>query len=238
MADLKVAIIGAGIIGLQIARELIEQGESDFAIFEKNIYPGEHSSSRNSGVLHAGIYYPKESLKQKLCVEGNRLWTEVAQNYGISLERTGKYIVSTDESEDKELQRILNFVQEKQVPGIRAVSPQEIKELNNFVEISNAFFSETTGIVSVSEAIKVFKDLMFQKNIPLLLDQGVQALSKKERGFELVVGEDVLTAETVINCAGLEAISIRKMLGLLNFENYWVKGRYLKLNKPFYTDSL
>lgn len=238
MTDLKIAIIGAGIIGLQVARELIERGETDFAIFEKNIFPGEHSSSRNSGVLHAGIYYPKDSLKQKLCVEGNFLWGEVAKNYGIPLERSGKFIVSTSSVEDEELQQIYHFVEEKKVPGVRRATEKEIAKLRDFVEVSNAFFSETTGVVSVSEVINRLKNLLFQKNIPLLLSQGVADISQEGNGYKLKVGDDLITTEKVINCAGLEAIDIRKMLGLDNYENFWVKGRYLKLNKPYYTESL
>lgn len=238
MADLKIAIIGAGIVGLQIARELIERGETDFAIFEKNIYPGEHSSSRNSGVLHAGIYYPKDSLKQKLCLEGNKLWSDVASKYEIPLERSGKFIVSTSPEEDQELESFYNFVLEKEVPGIRWATPIELKEISQFVKVSKAFFSETTGIVSVSEAIKAFQNFIFKNNIPLLLDQGVEAITKTTSGFHLMVGDDQISADFVINCAGLEAVNLRKLLGLNEFENYWVKGRYLKLNKPYYTDSL
>ena len=243
--DLEVAIIGAGVIGLQVARALALSGKKDIAIFEKNIYPGEHSSSRNSGVLHAGIYYPANSLKQKLCLEGNRLWEKLAKDLDISIMRTGKFIVATDsETEDEELERLYQFVLEKRVPGIRRATSQELETLSKYVKVSSAFFSETTGVISVSEAIKALQDDLFKRDIPLLLHQPITELRKKGNDsespgeFHFRVGEDTISAKKVINCAGLHSVEVRKMLGLNNLEARWVKGRYLKLNKKFYTDSL
>ncbi len=104
-------IIGSGIIGMQVAFRLLEKNvpASDIAILEQNIFPGEHSSSRNSGVLHAGLYYPEHSLKQTLCLEGNAIWDSLALKLNIPLNRVGKYVVATNESEIPELEKLFSF---------------------------------------------------------------------------------------------------------------------------------
>lgn len=235
---LDVAIIGAGVLGLQLGRKLHSLGIKDIAVFEAEKFPGEHSSSRNSGVLHAGIYYPKNSLKQALCVEGNSLWTSLAKELNVSLLRTGKYIVSTSSIGDEELKKLFNFIQEKGVPKVGWATYEKIKEIEDYVNVSSAIFSETTGIINVSELIKTLKEDLFQRNVPLLLNQAVTMISIKNSGYEIKVGEDLIYCKKLINCAGLKAVSLRKMLGLIDIEDHWIKGRYLKLNKSYYTKSL
>ncbi len=238
MADISIAIIGAGIIGFQVGRELLSNGFDNFAIFEANQFCGEHSSSRNSGVLHAGIYYPEGSLKQRLCVEGNRLWTDISNDLGIPLIRPGKFIISTNSKEDSILEDILELTKKKNVPGIRRMSKLEIDEVSPYVNISNGFLSETTGILNVSEALKKFENFFFQKNIPVLKGQKVERIEREGKEFILLVNNEKIRAEVVINCAGLNGIQVREQLGLRELEDYWVKGRYLKLKKEFYTNKL
>ena len=99
---INIAIIGGGIIGCCVALELAKD-EEDIYVFEKNpgITRGENQSSRNSGVLHAGIYYEQDirPLKGRLCIEGNRLWNEFAQKYQLPCKQTGKLMVANDETE-------------------------------------------------------------------------------------------------------------------------------------------
>lgn len=230
-------IVGAGITGLQMAYQLIKSGIAgdDIAVFEQNIFPGEHSTSRNSGVLHAGLYYPKGSLKQTFCVEGNPIWSELSKELGFSLSPVGKYVVATSKKEVFELEKLFEFASEKKVPGLEWRSGQEIKP---FVHLEKAFFSKTTSIISVSEVIKSLSKFLYQKNVPVLLGQKVENIEKTLNGFELLVNGERIEASHVINCAGLFGIELRKTLGLIDLENYWVKGRYLRLNKKFFHDSL
>ena len=98
-----VVIIGGGVIGLSIAREISKSGRETI-VLEKNDRAGDVTSSRNSGVIHAGIYYPEDFLKSKLCVEGNRLIYEYAKSKKINHKQYGKYIIATKESEFSNLE--------------------------------------------------------------------------------------------------------------------------------------
>ena len=104
MAD--VVIIGGGVIGLSIAREISKSGKETI-VLEKNDRAGDVTSSRNSGVIHAGIYYPEDFLKSKLCIEGNRLIYEYAKSKKINHKQYGKYIIATKETELSNLEEIL-----------------------------------------------------------------------------------------------------------------------------------
>src|SRR3972149_277342 len=92
-------IAGGGIIGLTVARELLLRGATDIVVLEKEDTPGRHASGRNSGILHAGIYYSSDSLKAKYCVDGNRLMKEYCRQKGLALLESGKVIVAKDEAE-------------------------------------------------------------------------------------------------------------------------------------------
>src|SRR5205823_3867180 len=94
-----VVICGAGIVGLTMARELVRRGASDIVLLEKEGQLGRHASGRNSGVLHAGVYYPAETLKAKLCLQGNRLLKAYCREHGLPLLETGTVIVLRTESE-------------------------------------------------------------------------------------------------------------------------------------------
>ena len=230
-------IVGAGIVGLQVAYRLFKEGvhPDEIALFEQNIYPGEHSSSRNSGVLHAGLYYHAQSLKQKFCLRGNQMWDGIARELGISLNRCGKWVVACKESEIEELEKLFSFAKEK---GVLGLSYKKANEIEDYVHVKKAFFSASTGVLNVSEAIQKHCDFLHKVNIPLLLDQKVELLERSTTGFAFKVGKDEMEAGRIINCGGLFGVNLRKQLGLQDIEDVWVKGRYLKLHKPYYHRSL
>ena len=104
-AEIDIIIIGAGVVGLAIAAEVSSTNKNVF-VFEKNRTFGLETSSRNSEVIHAGMYYPEDSLKAKLCVNGNHLLYEFCEKYSINHKRLGKLIVAADDTETKELERL------------------------------------------------------------------------------------------------------------------------------------
>jgi L-2-hydroxyglutarate oxidase LhgO len=239
MEEIPFAIIGAGVVGLQTAYALLEEGvpAEDIAIFEQNPYPGEHSSSRNSGVLHAGIYYPKDSLKQKYCLEGNLLWRKQAQELKLDLNEIGKYIIATSDEEISELEKLYSFANQKLVPDLRWISNDEQLKLNNFVDFKKGFYSKSTAILDCGQMITCLSDYLIKKGVMLLTSQKIE-LIKNYKSILLKVNSDIFTAEKIINSAGLFAVELRKQLGLKNIDNNYVKGNYLKLTKKYFTDSL
>ena len=109
---IEAIVIGGGVIGLGIAREFSKSG-IETIVLEKNDRAGDVTSSRNSGVIHAGIYYPKDFLKTKLCIEGNTLIYRYAKEKKINHKKYGKYIIATERSEENNLDKILK--QEKRI---------------------------------------------------------------------------------------------------------------------------
>ena len=100
MLHLDGVIVGAGILGMLIGLEITEAfSDLDLVILEKEKFVGEHSSSRNSGVLHAGIYYPSNSFKRRFCIEGNKQWFEIQKKFDMGAKRCGKYLIAINEEE-------------------------------------------------------------------------------------------------------------------------------------------
>ena len=110
-----VTIVGAGVVGLSIAKFCSEQGLS-VVVLEQESRAGEGISSRNSGVIHAGIYYPKHSLKTKFCISGNKILYEYAKHKRINHKKIGKYIIATCNDDIEELQKIYQKGTENSVP--------------------------------------------------------------------------------------------------------------------------
>lgn len=239
MEKIDLAIIGGGINGLLIAHEYSKNFPDHLvAIFEKEKYSGEHQSSRNSGVLHAGIYYPKESLKRKLCIEGNKLWRTLAKELNVEINPCGKFVVATSDQECLELEKYYHKAKENEVEGIRWADNSELKKLSEFVHIKKAFFSATTAILDVSASLKSLERVLYNKDIPILFQDEVIDIKKEGEGFLLKTTHEKILAERLINAGGLFAVSNRKKLGLTDLEDEWVKGSYLKINRPYYTQSL
>ena len=122
-------IIGAGVVGLAIAREILERNPAHaIAVLERNSRFGQETSSRNSEVIHAGMYYPTGSLKARLCVEGNRLLYEYCRSHGVAHEQTGKLIVARDDAEAATLAAILEQGRKNSVPGLSLLSAREVRQ--------------------------------------------------------------------------------------------------------------
>ena len=147
---INIAIIGGGIVGCCVALELAKTRE-DIYVFEKNpgITRGENQSSRNSGVLHSGIYYEQDfrPLKARLCVEGNSLWYDFAKKYKLPCKQTGKLIVAGDAAESRRLDHYLELAKANRVPDVRKIGPDEVRRLEPNVCAHSALLVPTCGII-------------------------------------------------------------------------------------------
>ena len=146
MDKINITIIGAGLVGLAIAAELSQKYE-DIVVLEKHEKFGQETSSRHSEVIHSGIYYPPNSLKSKLCVEGARLLYEYCEKHSISHSRLGKLIVASNESEITDLQELYNTGIQNGVKALRLIEKDEINKMEPNVNAVAAIYSSNTGII-------------------------------------------------------------------------------------------
>jgi len=244
MEQVDCVVIGAGVVGLAVAREMALQGRETILLEREGSF-GTISSARNSEVIHAGIYYPKDSLKAKLCVAGNRLLYEYCRTHQVGTQSYGKLIVA-DESQVNDLQAILYKAQNNGVPGIKMISSEEAKILEPKLQCFAAILSESTGIVD-SHAFMLsllggFEDAggMIAYHSPLMsakpIGQGAGG------GFELTIGgPDGMKLQTklLINCAGMSAPAVAHKIEGLHQDQipkaYFAKGNYFSLSgkSPF-----
>src|SRR5262245_43670985 len=131
MKECKFLIVGAGIIGLTIARELLQRGHSDLLIIEKEDAPGRHASGRNSGVLHAGIYYSSDSLKARFCIEGNLMMKEYCRAKNLHLIESGKVIVAPLQEQQEGLHELKKRA-DKNGAVVRLIDRNELQKLEPY----------------------------------------------------------------------------------------------------------
>jgi len=243
MLEVENIIAGGGICGLLLARKLHQvYPNSEICVLEKELYVGEHSSGRNSGVLHAGIYYPTNSKKHLLCIRGNQLWRELSKELNFEIQNCGKYIIATSEDEKFQLKSIFQQALKNKVPGIRQIENSEIQELAEHVKIVDGLFSGTTAVIDLSGSIKAIENDLFKKNIPVMVGHKIIDIKRHEEKFLISVaspeGIIKILCKKIFNLAGLEAIKLRKLLGLNNLELKMVKGNYLKSTQKLFHKNL
>ncbi|MDI6786020.1 MAG: NAD(P)/FAD-dependent oxidoreductase [bacterium] len=240
MADkIDIAIIGAGVIGLAVAAE-IGRDDKDIFILEKNSSFGEETSSRNSEVIHAGIYYPKDTLKAVTCVEGNKLLYEICEKNNIFCQKIGKLIIATCNSEIEKLEELLQYGKENEAFGLSIISEKEIRKIEPKIKAKAALYSPSTGIIDTHELMKYFLQKAGSKGVEILYETEVVGIKKVSLGYEVRIiesGEETtFISERVINCAGLNSDLVAQMLGI-DIENCgytlkYCKGTYFQVYKP------
>lgn len=224
---IPLAIAGAGVVGFAIGKELAEI--SEFAegtfLFEKGSHLGEGQSGRNSGVIHAGLYYPPDSLKARLCIEGCDEIKRFALDQGVAFIETGKYILATDSQEDKtldiyiekSLENYHRYGSPHQDPGIEKVSGQEVTKKIPSVNCYSALYSRRTGIIDAASYLQALKQQTLKKGAHLLLRHEILAVHPTTDYVELEVKQPdgkiaTYHADVFINAAGLSADYLAKMI--------------------------
>ena len=155
ITDFQCVVVGAGVIGLSVARSIAKKNKN-VLVLEKNKKFGEETSSRNSGVIHAGIYYPKKSLKALFCKKGNSKIYSYAQKRGINFKKCGKFIVANDPSEEKILLKIKKNAEENGIL-LKHVDLKSLKKIEPNLHCYSALFSKTSGIIDTHELMINFK---------------------------------------------------------------------------------
>lgn len=223
-----IAIIGAGIVGLAIAAE-VSDGKRSIVVFERHPSFGQETSSRNSGVIHAGIYYPDDSLKAKLCVEGNRLIYEICESGNIPHRRLGKLIVASSADEIRILEQLYALGRARGIP-LHLLDSRGIKRFEENISARAALYSPSTGIVEPYYLMKYLSTLAEVKGAVLRYDSEVVSIEYPGSFVIRLQNDCVFESKILINCAGLEAHKIAQMLGV-EYKIYYCKGDYWKTNK-------
>jgi L-2-hydroxyglutarate oxidase len=213
MQQFDCVVIGGGIVGLSVARTLLEKRPGiRVAVLEKEDDWARHQTGRNSGVLHSGIYYKPGSLKAKLCREGNRRLVDFCEQYGIRYELCGKVIVATTAAE---LPLLENLYQRGVANGLAAkkLSAPEVKEIEPHVSCLAGVQVPSTGIVDFVGVCRRLAELVSAKGGELRLGTKVQGFRVDGNGGVLETSKGTLAARWVINCAGLHSDRVAQLAG-------------------------
>lgn len=207
-ADLDCIIAGAGVVGLAIGRRLAQAG-LEIAVLETEAHIGMHSSSRNSEVIHAGIYYPRDSLKARLCVAGKQALYDYCTSKGIPHEKIGKLIVATEASEESSLSTIGERALQNGVDDLRWLDGKDIAELEPEVRATAGLLSPSTGIIdSHTYMLNLVGDIEAAGS-SVVLHSKITRVEKNKEGFNVEVdGELAACSRLFVNSAGLWATDV------------------------------
>ena len=237
MEEVNITIIGAGVVGLAIAAELSSRYDNIVVLERHNTF-GQETSSRNSEVIHSGIYYPEGSLKARLCVEGAEQLYDICNKYSIPHKRLGKIIVATEQSEFKILEELHNKGQRNNVKGLVILDENDINVTEPNTAAIAALYSPNTGIIDSHSLMKHFYNMAQGNGVLFAFNSEVDRLSKENNGF--VVGiqqEDYrFKSKLAINCAGLSSDYIANLAGIdiqkSSYKLKYCKGSYFSYAKP------
>ena len=237
--EANITIIGAGVVGLAIAAGLSRQQEG-ILVIEKNRTFGLETSSRNSEVIHSGIYYPGDSLKARLCVEGNRLLYELCQKYSVGHRRLGKIVVATDKDEAGKLEELYRQGLSNGVGDLRLLSQKEVKELEPDVEATAGMLSPSTGIVDAHSLMRIMYGLSREQGTDFVFDTEVTGIEKTGDKYLVEVqdreGTSSFATGVLVNSAGLNSDAIAQLTGIdidqAGYKLHYCKGDYFSLNSP------
>jgi L-2-hydroxyglutarate oxidase LhgO len=227
--DIDVAVVGGGVVGLAAALALADRGAS-VCVLEREPRLGHGTSTRNSGVIHAGLYYPTGSLKATLCVEGrDRLYALCAQ-HDVPHRRCGKLVVATATSELPELEQLHSRATSNGV-RVEIVDPVFVRSREpHALSAIAALWSPDTGIVQAEALVRVLARLCRERDVALLVGSPLLDAHPRAGGVSIITPRETIEAETVVNAAGLHADEVSRLLGGMPFTIYPCRGEYAELS--------
>lgn len=232
MPDFEYTIIGAGVVGLAIAAEVARHSRH-VVVLEKNPRYGLETSSRNSEVIHAGIYYPPGSLKALLCVEGRDLLYRICGERGISHNRCSKLITASKESELPRLEALYRNGRENGV-RLQMLTKEEALALEPNIRTVGAIHSPDTGVLSAHELMDSFAHRAVEGGVTLQFRCEVTGISRQPEGYRVTIRENgvesFFTSEKIVNAAGLHSDEVAGLAGIdideAGYRLSYAKGSY------------
>lgn len=236
--DYEAVIIGAGAVGLSAALKL-KSLFTTLLVVERNDTFGMETSSRNSEVIHAGIYYPKDTLKAILSVSGNRSLYEFCKKYNVNHRKTGKYIIATEEGELPLLEDLFNRAKANGVEGIRLVEKKELNKYEPNVNAVAGLYSPETGIIDSHGLMWTLEKMCKEQSVDFAYKHEITGIDKIANGYKITtsVPNDTaftITSRYIINSAGLNSDKIAEIAGIntkeAGYSLHFCKGHYFRLS--------
>ncbi|GAB2825780.1 L-2-hydroxyglutarate oxidase [Actinocorallia aurea] len=214
MAEESIGIVGAGIVGLAIAREITRRRPGTrVVVLEKEDRVAVHQTGHNSGVVHAGIYYKPGSLKAELCTRGRLLLREYCQERGLPYDECGKLVVAVSAEEVARMDDLHRRADTNAVPGLRRVGPEEIREIEPHATGLAALYSPVTAITDYVRIAESFAAEITEAGGEIRFGFPVDGVREAPGGMELSSGEERVKVDRVILCAGIQSDAVGRMAG-------------------------
>ena len=238
MEKLDAVVVGAGVVGLAIARALARSGR-EVVIIEAEDAIGTHTSSRNSEVIHAGIYYPKGSLKARSCVAGKELLYEYCVAHGVPHRRSGKLIVATDAAQEEELLSIQKKAHANGVTDVVWMTRAQVQALEPEISCVAGLYSPSTGIIDSHALMLAYLGDAEAHGAMLALKSRLVGAQVTADGFVVHSDQIDVACSILVNSAGLKAPTVARSVegydAALAPREFYAKGNYYSLTRkaPF-----
>ena len=208
-------VIGGGIIGLATAMRVTEEfPDIKVAVLEKESEVAQHQTGHNSGVIHAGIYYAPGSQKANFCSTGGLLLREYCDKHNIKYDMCGKLIVAVNDEEVPSLMNLYERGTANGALGLKIIEKEEIQDYEPHSTGVKAIFSPNTGIIDYTEVSKSYATQMMEAGGDLITGSELKSISEKDGQIYLETTGGTITAKKILNCAGLHADRVAKMMGV------------------------
>ncbi|MGI9219625.1 MAG: NAD(P)/FAD-dependent oxidoreductase [Woeseiaceae bacterium] len=227
--QLDCVVIGAGVVGLAVARSLAMAGRY-VVVLESEEQPGMHASSRNSEVLHAGLYYPDDSLKAELCVAGNQMAYAYCDEHGVPVDKIGKLIVACSDEDVDKLRAIKAQAERNGVHGLQWLEASEAIDRQPQLSCTAALLSPSTGIIDSHAYMLALQADIEAFGGEIVCDSPVSEIVVHNDGFYVAIESsqgDEFVCNTLVNSAGAHAAAIARALGgSYSGDSFLAKGHY------------
>lgn len=231
--NFDVAIIGAGVVGCAIA-EKISQRRLKVLILEAEDGIGRSTSSRNSGVIHSGIYYKNDFLKTSLCIEGQELLYEWSEKKSLSYKKIGKFIVANARSHINRIEELYEQAQANGCKGVQFLSSKQATLLEPGIKSPlTALYCKNTGIIDPNHLTHSLLESAKTKDVEVQLSSPVLNIDRcSSQGFKLTTPNAIYNCENLINSAGLYSDTVAAMAGIDKYKIYPCRGDYFRFKNP------
>lgn len=230
MEQARVVIVGGGVVGCAIAAEVSKRYQDVF-VLEQMPRVGLGASSRNSGVIHSGIYYPPGSLKARHCVDGNRLTYEFCAAHNVPHKKTGKFVVATTPKEKAQLEELLARGRANGALGLELVTAAELRRHEPHVHALAALRVPTAGIVGSEELTKAYAQVGVAQGAHIVTNAKLEGIEPRPTSVRIRTTRGDLETQVLVNSAGLFADEVAALLGNRNYCIYPVRGEYWEVVK-------